>query len=610
MSSYLDEAISLIRHIINLCQSPFYSTDIVKLLGQASIQQFEHTHHCSVIDECILLQRKVLNSLPDSPLHPQQPHFLVVLAHSLKYRAYKFQREDDIVESIKLFDKALNIQGPSSLEMEDCLSIMSSLSDLYWQQDNEDKCIEILQKIVGLENPNYIIQLKYLKKFAALLCVRYTTSLIENDLKEIVILHNKIHNIQDTFCPSEKENMFDIFIDCVVSFGHSLSKSNIDYIWTEQISKMEHMINCLPTGDPIKRAECLLIFAITLNLCNPKPHGMADIMSSFASEVLEPPKESGINIRRFHTLRYWASAAYKCHHNSALAAYDLVLQALPQLLSLKDLHVKSRQQTLSHEVDSLACKAALCAIEFDQLEKAIEYLEAGRAVFWFQTLSFCSSFDDLQEVLPDLSDRLTTISTIIHHGYHHINLTKAGRLNNKEKEVLDKEALHLKQLEEEWFEGLQKIQNLQGFEHFMHPDMESIHATATLNPVVYLIANNNSSSCLIITSTYIHHIPLPNFPNQKLFLLAKKIHLASMQSTISFQLLHEWVNAYKMESQFLKSSESERLGVKRGRTEENVAIMSSDKAFAQVLTTLWQDIVKPVIDFLGICVSTIILHYL
>ena len=111
---------------------------------------------------------------------------------------------------------------------------------------------------------------------------------------------------------------------------------------------------------------------------------------------------------------------------------------------------------------------------------------------------------------------------------------------------------------------------------------------ASEHPIVILIANDDESHCLIMTSTIIHHIPLPNLGTPKLKELADIIQVAGSQSRSLIDQTQD-IN--------IKLLGEERLP---GRVSSNG---SSDDKFKYVLRMLWDELVKPVINFLDIKVS-------
>jgi hypothetical protein len=87
--------------------------------------------------------------------------------------------------------------------------------------------------------------------------------------------------------------------------------------------------------------------------------------------------------QHFHIAQRWAYYADLYQHPSAIEAYDAALLILPQLAALS-LDIQSRHKALTAGSDGLARRAARCAIREGHLDKAVEYLDTGRAVFWSQ----------------------------------------------------------------------------------------------------------------------------------------------------------------------------------------------------------------------------------
>jgi hypothetical protein len=95
-------------------------------------------------------------------------------------------------------------------------------------------------------------------------------------------------------------------------------------------------------------------------------------------------------------------------YRQCLDVYQTLISLLPRLASL-DMGLVPRLQVLAQARD-LATRAYSHAIGLSQFERAIELLEAGRAVFWAQTLRLRTSFDsvngEIARELRDISRRL------------------------------------------------------------------------------------------------------------------------------------------------------------------------------------------------------------
>jgi hypothetical protein len=59
---------------------------------------------------------------------------------------------------------------------------------------------------------------------------------------------------------------------------------------------------------------------------------------------------------------------------------------------------------------SLACDAASSAIEFGQLEAAVELLEKGRATLWSQLRGYRHPLEELRDIDEELADRFEFVS--------------------------------------------------------------------------------------------------------------------------------------------------------------------------------------------------------
>jgi len=230
---------------------------------------------------------------------------------------------------------------------------------------------------------------------------------------------------------------------------------------------------------------------------------LEEAMSLFVTATQYPFQSPS---HRLHVAKQWIRCADVNKHISAINAYEAALQALPQVAALS-LDVGSQHKALTAGSDGLARDASRCAIHSGHLDKAIGFLEAGRSIFWSQVLSLRSPFDQLHQVSPKLADKLQAIATALEIGSHRD--VSAEILDNHKKLSIDRESSRLNRLNEEWAASIHEVRKLCGFEDFLHPRISSLKSAASEHPVVVLIANDESSHCLIMTPINVHHIPLP-----------------------------------------------------------------------------------------------------
>ena len=313
-------------------------------------------------------------------------------------------------------------------------------------------------------------------------------------------------------------------------------------------------------------------------------------MSLFLTATQYPFQSS---YHHLYIAKRWIHCAVRNQHGSAIDAYDASIQALHKVAALS-FDVASRLHAINADSgDGLARDAAGCAIRSGHLDKAIELLEAGRSIFWSQVLSLRSPFDQLHKIAPQLADKLQNIATKLEIGSHRDVFSDI--LDNRKKLSIDQEAAQLTRLDEEWAQSIHEVRKLSGFEDFLRPSrLSSLKAAAAEHPVVILIENYNASHCLIMTSTMIHHIRLPNLGTPKLKALARIIREASSQSLISKSLIDQ------IQDKNIKLRGEERAGRVSSSTQ---LFRSSADAFKSVLRKLWDELVKPVINCLDIKVS-------
>ncbi|KAJ7631531.1 CHAT domain-containing protein, partial [Mycena rosella] len=174
--------------------------------------------------------------------------------------------------------------------------------------------------------------------------------------------------------------------------------------------------------------------------------------------------------QRLKAATTWAQHADKNNHDSALEAYETSVELLPQ-----------QALTLKSTI-GLATDAAACASRLNEIGKAVEFLEAGRSVFWSQALQLHTSLDDLEAVHPELAERIRNISKELEVGSHRaVSSIRILPAVDKAHMMLDKD-------------------DQQGFEGFLRPKlMNELKAAAINGPIIVLNASRSSCTAFIVT---------------------------------------------------------------------------------------------------------------
>jgi hypothetical protein len=180
----------------------------------------------------------------------------------------------------------------------------------------------------------------------------------------------------------------------------------------------------------------------------------------------------------------------------AFAGYTTALGLLP-LIVWKGLDSELRLAKLEKQTQGLACDAASCAIELGKLEKAVEFLELGRSIFWGQASELRADIVKPRQQNAALADRLEQLGKTLDRGsfgdiFSPMAVTNPGN---------DVENFH--RLAEQWDEVVHEIRQIKEFEDFLLPTpYEKLREAAALGPVIILnVSRFRGCDAIIIAST-------------------------------------------------------------------------------------------------------------
>lgn len=252
-----------------------------------------------------------------------------------------------------------------------------------------------------------------------------------------------------------------------------------------------------------------------------------------------------------------------------LQAYKRVLDLIPQRIWLGS-DVARRYSDIS-SIGSIINEAAAAAVESQAYDLALEWLEEGSSIVWKQMLQLRSPLAELRSANPMLADELETSARQLEDaGTERSTQLSSGRTSH---EVA---AQTRRRLAEKYEKLLHEARNLPGFGDFMRPKGVATLCSATQSGAV-VVVNVFDTSCdalvMLPGSDSILHVPLPNFTHRK----------ATQASAQLAECMHT-------------------PGSRRGAFRRHKP--SPETVLKSMLTMLWLDVVKPVLDHLGYTVST------
>ncbi|CAE6421583.1 unnamed protein product [Rhizoctonia solani] len=345
-------------------------------------------------------------------------------------------------------------------------------------------------------------------------------------------------------------------------FRHLGERSDIE----KAITCQSHALALTPDGDPnlSLRYHGLARSQFILAQCCDDLYYLQNSLDSYrkaSNMVVGAPRE------RFSAAVEWSSFASKHSDLNCIEAYQTAIDLLPQFIWL-GATTNQRYQDLV-QANNLAVNAALAAILSSNYSLALEWLEHARCVVWGQNLMLRSPLDQFHSSHPDFATRLKTVASQLHQAGSE---SRASQIFSSNAIVLERAAQQHRRLAKEYNGLLSEARKIPGFEDVLQLVKANELVRAARNgPVAVINCNRDRSDALVIFpgQDEIAHVSLPNFSGEKALRCRTELETSLRRKGIR-----------------------ER-GVKvRQEAGQNYSIEN-------VLATLWNDVVKPVLDTLG-----------
>jgi len=226
-------------------------------------------------------------------------------------------------------------------------------------------------------------------------------------------------------------------------------------------------------------------------------------------------------------------------------------------------------------------REAAVALDFELPEAAVEWLEQGRSIVWGDLFQLRSVHEELSSAHPDHAGRLRELSATLEHASSARGKSLSALLEQTQSaahrttESLQQMADRHRTLAIERDNLLHEIRGFPGFERFLlHKEFSRLRASAHSGPVVILNAAESRCDGLIVLADVdqVIHVPLPNFTFNR---------SAGLQKALEILLRDARVLRF-----------DERVGKATRRS----------ISWESLLSTLWNGVVKPVLDALAFSV--------
>ncbi|KAG8745292.1 hypothetical protein FRC12_014573 [Ceratobasidium sp. 428] len=264
--------------------------------------------------------------------------------------------------------------------------------------------------------------------------------------------------------------------------------------------------------------------------------------------------------------------AFSSQHDlpGCIEAYGYAVRFIPQVAWL-GLTVDRRYEELATWA-TLPSQAAATAIQSREYTLALEWLEECRSVVWSQMLQLRNPLDQLRSVDAQLADDLKQVAGVLDS----IGLSNPYQSNTLDSQIsIERTAREYRSHASRWEDLVGKARRVPGLERFLLPKKLSELTKSTYNGTVVTI-NVHDSRCDALAlrpgSSEVVHIPLLSVSRKQCIDMRNRLCTALRENNIRARGLRRPVF----------------------ETQEATDI------FKDVLATLWADVVRPILDTLGL----------
>ncbi|KAJ7469090.1 TPR-like protein [Mycena latifolia] len=536
-------------------------------LGNSLLRCFKQLGDLTDLNESVSTLKAAVSLTPEG--HPDIPSWLSNLGISLLSRFQRLGDVTDLNESVSTFKAAVSLTPEDHPDMPSrlsnlgnsllrCFERLGDLTDL-------NESVSTFKATVSLTPEGHPDKPSQLNNLGSSLHRRFDQLDDLTDLNESVSTFKAAVSLTPEGHPAKPSRLSNLGTSLRRRFEGLSDLTDLN----ESVSTFKAALGLTPDGHPDQS-----IVLNNLGNCLHDRFNMLQDPRDYEDMLIQYSRaassQTGTTHIRFQASMMWAHHAHTHQHTSVLRAYATAVDLVPKVAWL-GLSISDRHQQLL-KAGQLVREAASAAIDAHEYSKAVEWLEQGRSVIWGQFLNLRTPVDDLHMVHPQLAAELTSISNLLETSSTQSGIEAA---TFRPSQSLQTTAQQYHDLAVQRDKLLQQIRGLAGFEQFLLPKrIPELSPAAKIGPVVLLNTSSYSCDALILIpglADEVMHIPLPDFT------LAQAQHLTEALGNI-----------------VRGGVRSERLhGGQEGE-------LPPDEQFSGILSVLWMNIVKPVLNGLAL----------
>ncbi|CAE6466667.1 unnamed protein product [Rhizoctonia solani] len=541
-------------------------------MGISYLIRFESRGRIRDIDDAVGYFQQSMSLIPKG--HANIPNLLNSLANAYFKRYTRLEQPEDLARSIESHREAINLTPSTNTSLPGLFINMGNSYCLkfenYGRLDDINTAIDCQMRAVDLLPDKHANRAAALSRLGHSYLARSTRPDSDQDIEFAVNCLSKAVDLT----PEESMSKPKFIHFLAQAYSHRYDKKS-DVKDLEKAAELQSQaLSLTPSDHPLTVLGLKELAALYQKLFESRKDRIfldksIDYYQSAAQHTAGDPR---VKLFSAHSWARLATLMSRPAHEQ-LKAYTTAMDLVPQLL-LPMKSIKDRYRQIPRLGDSVLGAAAV-AINAQMYDTALEWLEQGRSIVWNQMLRLQDPLDELQLKHPVLATRIREVSSELHHSSF---ASQSYTLTNlSDSYTLELAAQNYRRLAEEYAQLLDQVRQLPGFETFLkgRKSNELLRAADT-GPVVVVNVDQFRCDVLIIKSNSdkIVHIPLPNLSQRQ---------LKDVNEQLMLSLRYQHIQDRSRASRSVKSKSR----------------INHKERIASILTSLWYDLVKPVVDSLG-----------
>lgn len=583
----ITEAISTQQRALAL--TPEDDADLPSQLSNLGISfecRFERTGNLSDIAEAISSQQRALKLTPHD--HPNFPRMLDGLGNSFMRRFERTDERSDIDEAISVQRSAVELTPEDHVDLPRRLSNLGNSFACRFESTGDlsdiGEAISAQRRAVEITLKDHSDLSAHLTNLATSLALRFERAGALSDIEEAISLRKHVLELTPDGHTDLPRRLTNLGNSLTSRFGQTKAREDVK----EAILAQQRAIDLTPRG----HGDLLGLYtnlAFTYSSAYTTYAQAGDLAKAIESYKAAATTTVGSLTGRLQAARNWAQILHRHYPQSPelLIAYDTAVGLIALMAGL-DQTVRGRYARLQ-TASGLAIEAAAVACSCGRLDKAVEWLEQGRCVVWNQLQSLRTPLDDLRPHNDELAQRIAEVSQRLEHAGSSREKSNFTMPLSEKISLEDQGRAHL-DLANEWNDLLKDARSIPGFEAFLLPLPYAAIRRNLPNPGLVAILNVDKSRCdaIVLQNGLEHplHIPLPSFSLEK---------ANSYRSSLELRLKSGGLRDRGEETTGISDADVNGRGIRPAQTGKG-----HEAPVHHVLRSLWVEVVKPILDKLGI----------